>query len=153
MRRLLRDEREARERAEKVFRLVERECPLRLRRFDHEELWDAVYLGHRQDAQSVPILPYVHGLDVRNYLCGETIEAGGDHVMHGAHPAAIVSMFTPPQPAITADALRALTLNPSLNFRHTIIAEFVYLDQRKATKRLTGASDRCGVRTSAPTAV
>ncbi len=136
VRRLLRDEREARERAEKVFRLVERECPLRLRRFDQEELWDAAYLGHRQDAQSIPILPYVYGLDVRNYLCGETIEAGGDHVIHGAHPAAIVTMFTPPQPAITADALRALTLNPSLNFRHTIIAEFVYLDQRKATKRL-----------------
>jgi hypothetical protein len=136
VRRLLRDEREARDRAEKVFRLVERECPLRLRRFDQEELWDAVYPGHRQDAQSVPILPYVHGLDVRNYLCGETVEAGGDHVMHGAHPAAIVTMFTPPQPAITADALRALTLNPSLNFRHTIVAEFVYLDQRKATKRL-----------------
>lgn len=55
VRRLLRDEREARDRAEKVFRLVERECPLRLRRFDHEELWDAVYLGHRQNAQSVPI--------------------------------------------------------------------------------------------------
>ena len=122
VRRLLRDEREAREKVEKVFRLVERECPLRLHRFDHEELWDAVYLGHRQDAQSIPILPYVYGLDVRNYLCGETIEAGGDHVMHGAHPAAIVTMFTPPQPAITADALRALTLNPSLNFRHTIVA-------------------------------
>ena len=56
--------------------------------------------------------------------------------MHGAHPAAIVSMFTPPQPAIMADALRVLTLNPALNFRHTVIAEFVYLDQRKATKRL-----------------
>jgi hypothetical protein len=134
---MLRDEREARERAEKVFRLVERECPLRLHRFDHEELWDAVYLGHRQDAQSIPILPYVYGLDVRNYLCGETIEAGGDHVMHGAHPAAIVTMFTPPQPAITADALRALTLNPSLNFRHTIIAEFVYLDQRNARARVS----------------
>ena len=33
VRRLLRDEREARERAEKVFRLIERECPLSLRRF------------------------------------------------------------------------------------------------------------------------
>jgi len=137
VRRLLIDEREARERAEKVFRLIERECPLSLRRFNHEELWDAIYLGHRQNAQSVPILPYVYGLDVRNYLCGETIEAGGSHVMHGAHPAAIVSIFTPPQPAVTADALRALTLNPSLNFRHTIVAEFVYLDQRKATKRQT----------------
>jgi hypothetical protein len=136
VRRLLKDEREARERAEKVFRLVERECPLSLRRFSQEELWEAVYLGHRQNARSVPILPDVPGLDIRDYLCGETIEGRGSHVMHGAHPAAIVSMFTPPQPAITADALRALTLNPALNFRHTVVAEFVYLDQRKATKRL-----------------
>jgi hypothetical protein len=136
VRRLLRDERAARETAEKVFRLVERECPLSLRRFDREELWEAIYLGHRQNALNVPILPDIPGLDIRDYLCGETIEGRGSHVMHGAHPAAIVSMFTPPQPAITADALRALTLNPALNFRHTIVAEFVYLDQRKATKRL-----------------
>jgi hypothetical protein len=136
VRRLLRDEREAREKAEKVFRLVERECPLSLRRFNRQELWDAVYLGHRQNARSVPILPDISGLDIRDYLCGETIEGGGSHVMHGAYPAAIVSMFTPPQPAITADALRALTLNPGLNFRHTLVAEFVYLDQRKATRRL-----------------
>jgi hypothetical protein len=136
VRRLLSEERAAREKAEKVFRLVESECPLSLRRFSRQELWEAIYLGHRQNAQRVPILPDVPGLDIRDYLCGETIEGRGSHVMHGAHPAAIVSMFTPPQPAITADALRALTLNPALNFRHTVIAEFVYLDQRKATKRL-----------------
>jgi hypothetical protein len=138
VRRLLRDEREARERAEKVFRLVERECPLSLRRFDRDELWESVYLGHCQNALSVPVLPDIPGLDIRDYLCGETIniKGSGSHIMHGAHPAAIVSMFIPPQPAITADALRTLTLNPALNFRHTIIAEFVYLDQRKATKRL-----------------
>lgn len=136
VRRFLREERDARERAEKVFRLVERECPLSLRRFSRNELWEAIYLGHRQNARSVPILPDVPGLDIRDYLCGETIEGSGSHVMHGAHPAAIVSVFTPPQPAITSDALRALTLNPALNFRHTVVAEFVYLDQRKATKRL-----------------
>ncbi|MCI0362838.1 MAG: hypothetical protein L0219_03090, partial [Phycisphaerales bacterium] len=127
VRRLLRDERESRERAEKVFRLVERECPLLLRRFVSEELWEAIYLGHRQNARSIPILPPIGGMDIRDYLCGETIEASGPYIMHGAHPAGIVSIFTPPQPAVTADALRALTLNPSLNFRHTIIAEFVYL--------------------------
>src|SRR6266542_5791526 len=136
VRRLLRDEREARERAEKVFRLVERECPLSLRRFNRQELWEATYLGHRQNARSVPTLPDIPGLDIRDYLCGETIEGSGSHAMHGSHPAAIAPMFTPPQPVITADALRALTLNPGLNFRHTIVAEFVYLDQRKATRRL-----------------
>ncbi len=135
-RRLLSEERAARERAEKIFRLVESECPLSLRRFSRQEVWEAIYLGHRQNARRVPILPDVLGLDIRDYLCGETIEGRGSHVMHGAHPAAIVSMFTPPQPAISADALRALTLNPALNFRHTIVAEFIYLDQRKSTKRL-----------------
>jgi hypothetical protein len=136
VRRLLRDERAARDRAEKVFRLVERECPLSLRRFNQEELWEAIYLGHCQNARSVPILPAIPGLDIRDYLCGETVEGSGSHVSHGEHPAAIVSVFTPPQPAITADALRSLTLNPGLNFRHTVVAEFVYLDQRRAMKRL-----------------
>lgn len=51
------DELQAREQAEKVFRLVERECPLSLRRFSRDELWKAVYLGHRQNASTVPILP------------------------------------------------------------------------------------------------
>src|SRR5262249_36125571 len=48
VRRLLRDEIEANEKAEKVFRLIERECPMSLRRFSREELWEAIYLGHRQ---------------------------------------------------------------------------------------------------------
>jgi hypothetical protein len=38
VRRLLDDEHEAREQAEKVFRLVERECPLALWQFDRDEL-------------------------------------------------------------------------------------------------------------------
>ncbi|MGH9847327.1 MAG: hypothetical protein ACREEM_52205, partial [Blastocatellia bacterium] len=136
VRRLLDVEREAREKAEKLFRLIERECPLHLKRLGREALWEAIYLGHRQNARSVPILPDAPGIDLRDYLCGETIDGDGWHVMHGSHPAAIVSLFSPPQPVITSDALRALTLNPALNFRHTLVAEFVTLDQRKAAKRL-----------------
>jgi len=56
--------------------------------------------------------------------------------MHGNHPAAVVSMFVPPQPAIFADCMRVLTTNPELNFRHNIIVEYVYLDQDKVRKRL-----------------
>lgn len=136
VRRIFADEREARRIAEKVFRLIERECPLSLRRLDRDELWSAVYLGHRQNTRSVPILPNVPGFDLRKYLCAETIRVEGDYVIHGVHPAAIISMFTPPQPVVSADALRTLIMNPSLNFRHTIIAEFIYPDQSKATKRL-----------------
>jgi hypothetical protein len=136
VRRILADEREARRTAEKVFRLIERECPLSLRRFNHEEMCGAVYLGHRQNARVIPVIPQVPGVDVRDYLCCESIRAEGDHVMHGACPAAVVSMFTPPQPTVAADALRALMLNPGLNFRHTIVAEYIYPDQSKATKQL-----------------
>jgi hypothetical protein len=136
VRRLIADEHEARGKAEKVFRTMERECPLALRRFDRDELWEAIYLGHRQDAQTIPVLPGVFGLDFRNYLCAETVSCEGNYVMHGGHPAAIVSMFTPPQPFVTADALRALVFNPPLNYHHTIVVEFVYPDQRKSAKRL-----------------
>jgi hypothetical protein len=135
-RRLLNDELDEKEKAEKVFRLVERECPLGMKRLEGEKLWEAAYLGHRQDAQSIPIMPGVFGLDIRNYLCAETVSCEGNYVMHGSHPAAIVSMLTPPQPFVTVDALRALVFNPALNFRHTIVAEFVYPDQRKAAKHL-----------------
>lgn len=134
-RRLLDEEASAFEEAEKTFRLIERECPVKLTPFTRDELWAAVFLGHRQNATSAPILPD-DGTDLRDYLCGEMIEASGQYLMHGNSPAALVSMFTPPQPLITADALRLLSINGALNFRHTIVSEFVHPDQRQAVKRL-----------------
>ncbi len=136
VRRLVKDERAQREKAEKVFRLIERESPLKMKRLKGDKLWEAIYLSHRQNAQSVPKLPTKPGLDISNYLCCESILYEGNYVMHGAHPAAVVSMLIPPQPFVTADALRALAFNPSLNFRHTVVAEFVYPDQRKITKKI-----------------
>lgn len=135
VRRVVSEEQESFEEAEKTFRLIERECPLKLTPFNRAELWAAAFLGHRQNATSVPVLSG-DGTDLREYLCGETIEANGHYVLHGACPAALISMFTPPQPTIAADALRLLSVNGSLNFRHTIISEFVYPDQRQGIKRL-----------------
>jgi hypothetical protein len=135
VRRTMEEEEAALLQAEKTFRLIERESALEFTRFTQDELWAAVYLGHRQNAMSFPALPR-DGVDVREYLCGETIETSGHYVMHGAHPAAIVSLFTPPQPFVTADALRLLSVNAALNFRHTIISEFIYPDQGKGIKRL-----------------
>ncbi len=136
VRRITGDEREAREDAERVFRLIERESPLNMKRLNRDELWEAAYLGHRQNKFAAPMLPERPGLDLRDYLCGETISAQGWYVMHGSHPAAVVSLFVPPQPVIYADALRALMLDGELNFRHTLIAEFVYPEQRKAVKAI-----------------
>jgi len=135
LRRTLKEEEAAREAAEKTFRLVERECPLKLKRLTREELWAAVFLSHRQNAQAIPAMP-LDGRDVRDYLCGESIVASGHYLLHGIHPAAVISLFTPPQPSVTADLMRLLSVNGNLNFRHTVIAEFVSQDSTKAMKGL-----------------
>lgn len=135
-RRNLNDEQQAIDEAEKTFRLIEHQSPLHLKPFTRQELWQAIYLGHCQNSNTAPILPEVPGRDVRDYLAGETIAGDGHFVMHGNHPAAVVSMFVPPQPNIFPDCMRVLTTNPELNFRHNVITEYVYLDQDKLRKKL-----------------
>jgi hypothetical protein len=135
-RRTMTDEQHAIDEAEKTFRLIEHQSPLRLKPFTRQELWQAIYLGHSQNANTAPILPDIPGRDIRDYLASETIAGNGHFVMHGNHSAAIVSMFVPPQPNIFADCMRVLTTNPELNFRHTVITEYVYLDQDKVRKKL-----------------
>jgi len=48
------DERQATDRGEKTFRLIEHQSPLRLKPFSRQELWEAVYLGHRQNSNKRP---------------------------------------------------------------------------------------------------
>lgn len=139
VRRTVEDEGEAREKAEKTFRLIEAQCPVELSPtpFNRKDLWEAVFRNQRQNSRSVPFLPETPGLDVRDYLCSESIEGTGWFLLHGSCPVAVVSMFVPPNPGITSDTTRLLTANPTLNFRHTIITDFLSLDERKAKGRLT----------------
>ena len=85
---------------------------------------------------SVPRLPKYDGLDLRNYLCAESIEDRGWYVMHGIYPATVVSLFAPGEDVIAADATRVLTAHPGLSFQHTIITEFITIDREKAKARL-----------------
>src|SRR6476619_2635488 len=100
------------------------------------ELWEALYLGHCQNANSVPLLPPDPACDVNDYLCSETIAGEGNFLMHGNSPAAVVSLFVPPQPQILADCMRVLSTDALLGFRHTVITEYVHVDQDKMRKRL-----------------
>jgi hypothetical protein len=138
VRRTVNDENESLEKAQKTFRVIETQCPssLRPKQFKRDELWDAVFRNHRQNAKSTPVLPDKPGLDIRDYICGESIEGSSWFLMHGSHPVTVVSMFVPPNPRVTADTMRVLTANPSLNFRHTIVTEYIYLDERKAKGKL-----------------
>lgn len=122
--------------ANRVWRQIENSSPLMLRRFTRQEIWEGVFLGHCQNASAIPVLPERLGRDLRDYLCGETIEGELNYLMHGEHPVAIVSMFTPPNEFVSADALRTLIGRRDFNSRHAIVTEYLFPEQRKETKRL-----------------
>jgi hypothetical protein len=136
VRRTLEDESRAYNRANRIWRQIENSSPLMLRRFTRQEIWEAVFFGHCQNATSAPILPEKLGRDLRAYLCAETIEGELNYLMHGEYPVAIVSMFTPPNEFVTAEALRGLMGRRDFNSRHTIVTEYLFPEQRKETKRL-----------------
>jgi hypothetical protein len=136
VRRTLEDEQRAYSHSNRVWRQIENSSPLTLRRLTRQEMWEAVFDGHCQNASSVPFLPERPGRDLRDYLCGETIEGELSYRMHGDYPVAIVSMFTPPNEFVTADALRGLIGRRDFNGRHTIVTEYLFPEQRKETKRL-----------------
>ncbi|MGH9914043.1 MAG: hypothetical protein ACRD63_02000 [Pyrinomonadaceae bacterium] len=136
VRRLVASEQEAYQKAEKVFRFIEMQSPVPLRRLEREQLWSAVFRSHCLNHPSLPTLGALPGLDVRDYLCAETIDSGGWYMLHGSTPVAMVSMMRPGDPYLFATSMRALTANPHLVFRHTLVAEFIYLDKSKAIKAL-----------------
>jgi hypothetical protein len=136
VRRTLDDEQRAYSHANRVWRQIENSSPLMLRRFTRQEIWEAVFFGHCQNTGSAPILPERPGRDLRDYLCGETVEGELNYLMHGEYPVAIVSMFTPPNEFVTTDSLRALIGRRDFNSRHTIVTEYLFPEQRKETRRL-----------------
>ena len=136
VRRSLEEEQRNYHHANRVWRQVENSSPLTLRRFSRQEMWEAAFMSHCQNATSVPILANTLGRDLRDYLCGETIAGELNYLMHGEYPVAIVSMFTPPNEFVTADALRTLIGRRDFNTRHSIVTEYLFPEQRKETKRL-----------------
>ena len=130
------DEEAACEAATQVFASLEHMCPLELRAFTREEMWREVYLAHRLNERDAPTLLSVEGTDLRQHLCGEEISGGGGFLMHGDYPIAIVSLFRPPTPNISAGMLRVMTANPNLVFKHTTVVEYTTLNQEQAKTHL-----------------
>jgi hypothetical protein len=131
-------EREAARAAAQIFAHLEQMCPLAMRAFSLDEMWREVYLAHRQNERVAPALSSVEGTDIRQPLCGEEIEAREQFLMHGDYPVALVSLFRPPTPLISAGMMRVMTANPTLAFRHTTVVEYITLDQVKAKDQLKG---------------
>lgn len=130
------DEEAACEAANQIFSGIEYMSPLQLWAFSREEIWREVYRSHRLNERFVPSFPVIEGSDIRQQLCGEEISAGGQFLMVGDYPVAIVSLFRPPTPVISAGMLRVMTANPNLVFRHTTVVEYLTLDQERAKTHL-----------------
>ncbi len=142
IRRLQESEQEAFEQAEKVFRQIESGSPLKMTRLSQSETWAALYMGHNENAQIPPTYPTTPLMDLRDYLCGETIEGDGWYLLHGRTPVSIISLFAPPEPGSFAGIMRGLTSNPALTGRHTIVSEYIQLDRDKSKKGLKSRSKR-----------
>lgn len=129
-------EREACQQATQVFAAVEHTCPLELRPFTRDEMWREAFLAHRLNERDAPALTLVEGTDLRQPLCGEEVSGDGQFLLHGDTPVALVSLFRPPTPVISAGMMRVTTANPNLAFRHTAVVEYITLDQEQAKTRL-----------------
>jgi hypothetical protein len=143
-RRMLKEERAAYKEAERVFRQIERECPLSIERLSPEDTFTTLYLSHHQNANSAPPLSTSAMLNMQQYLCGESIEFGTTYMLHGRYPVAMVSLDVVPQQGaqdrkvIVPSVTRHLIGNPLLNFRHQIVTQYVCLDKHKAQAQIQG---------------
>lgn len=137
VRRLCDEERIAFENAERIFRQIEQNSPIRLTRLAREETWNALYLGQNQNAFIAPLPPQSPITDLRPLLCSEKIDWNRSwYVLHGNTPVTMISLFRAPESGHTATLLRQISNNPTITCRRTIITEFVSRDVTKTKNAL-----------------
>lgn len=137
IRRLCDEERTAYETAERIFRQIEQNSPIRLTRLDREETWNALYLGQNQNAFIAPLPPQSPVTDLRPLLCSEEIGWKKSwYVLHGNIPVTMISLFRAPESGHTATLLRQISNNPTITCRRTVITEFVSKDVSKTKSDL-----------------
>jgi len=97
---------------------------------DHKELWQAIYHGHVRRNEHDPFAqidpPYISpGQAIGAFFETETFELDPFEeqiVWCAQQPIAVVTLTTPPQPALLAGMLgRTLLANPDLNFHHQTV--------------------------------
>ena len=141
VKRLIEDEREALEEAEKYFRQIEATSPLKIERLTRDEMWKALYFGQNENALVTPPAPIDPRTDLRAGICGERIRGKNSwYLLHGSTPVTMVTLFVPPEssyekPNARAGIVRALANNPNLSFRHSIITEYIKIDKSKVESK------------------
>lgn len=148
VRRLIEDEREALDEAERYFRQIESTSPLKLDRLDREEVWKALYFANNENALIAPPAPLDPRTDLRHSMCGERIKGENSwYLLHGSTPVTMITMFVPPESnyekqGVQAGIMRALANNPNLSFRHSIITEYLKIDKTKAEAKYKKQVDK-----------
>ena len=152
--RLHEEEKAVKKKCESYFRIIEQASPCRLTRMTSEEVWQAIYYGHNENARSAPRKPVNPFVDLESVICTENISASREswYVLHGNTPVTAISLFLPPEDGAYATLMRTLANNPILTNRHTIITEYITVNKSKkensikkeidSLKRLKTASER-----------
>ncbi len=131
--------------ANRVLQAFEANFPkeLRLRELSAQELFDEMFLSHRRDHNTPPILPDQKRVDIRRYLNSAEIECDeANYLLHNGALASLVSLKSLPTGFVTADTMRYLTATRNLRFPHEIIVDLTTTEKTLAKKDLQKRIDR-----------
>ena len=145
VKREMRSEAVCRSKASRVFQSFEANFPrsLQLREMNRPEVFEALFISHRREHRSAPILRNSAFVDIRRYLCSTEIESARDQVVrHNGTPVSLVSLKTLPNGFVTADVMRYLTATRALGFPHEIVVDLMTTEKQVAKKDLQKRIDR-----------
>ncbi|MBX7062848.1 MAG: hypothetical protein K1X52_14435 [Pyrinomonadaceae bacterium] len=145
VKREIRSEAVCRSKASRIFQSFEANFPrsLHLREMNRSEVFEALFISHRREHRSVPMLPNSAFVDIRRYLCSTEIESLRDQfVRHNGTPVSLVSLKTLPNGFVTADVMRYLTATRALGFPHEIVVDLMTTEKQAAKKDLQKRIDR-----------
>lgn len=145
VKREIRSEAVCRSKASRVFQSFEANFPrsLQLREMSRPEVFEVLFISHRREHRSAPILRNSAFVDIRRYLCSTEIESARDQfVRHNGTPVSLVSLKTLPNGFVTADVMRYLTATRALGFPHEIVVDLMTTEKQVAKKDLQKRIDR-----------
>ncbi|HMM79232.1 MAG TPA: hypothetical protein PKC65_04330 [Pyrinomonadaceae bacterium] len=129
----------------RVFQSFEANFPkgLQLREMTRSEVFEALFISHRREHMSAPVLSNSRFTDIRRYLCSTNLESTRQQfVRHNGTPASLVSLKSLPNGFVTADVMRYLTATRNLCFPHEIVVDLMINEKQAAKKDLQKRIDR-----------
>ena len=140
--RLKEEEERSYQQAARHFRTVEQNMPLGFRQLSYGETCVELRINHNPNHHSLPIPPKSLDTDWQGYVSRTSIRHSGSwYLWHGNTPVTVITLFEPPEstpdnPVCHAGLMRFITMNPSLQGKCEVIADFITLDKDKSVKKI-----------------